>query len=153
MEYNRNTLKMWMEQVRDLRHCAHLDTDESVAIVYMGFKIELFEMTGYIYDVRSRDVYTPVSKKNLAMMEHLGFPLACKKIMYLSDIKRKERQRRLYTSLSTKQHSLLKEGTPGALRKYNGIESRRKYELSLYFFYAKRCERLKAELKTKGLIN
>lgn len=143
MEYNRKTLEKWFHETQGLPGVARIDVPGSRAIIYKGFKIELFDTIGYIYDVRFRDVYSPVSKKNLHLMEELGFPLACMKIMYTRDVERLRRQKRILSTLSTQQLRLHSKGTPGAFRKARGIETRKQLELEYYYMYLRRSEMLK----------
>lgn len=151
MEYNRKTLEKWFNEAQSLPGAVRIDTDSSVSIIFKGFKIELFENIGYIYDVRFRDLYSPVSKKNLHLMEEIGFFLACVKIMYKRDLDRLKRQKRILSTLSTQQIRLKSTGTSGAMRQYRGIESRKALELKYYYAYLRRSKRLEQILQERKI--
>ena len=143
MEYDRKTLLKWFDQVDALIESARVDGLESKAVIYRGFKIEIFDTSAYLFDVRHRDLYTPVSKKNLKLMEKLGFVMACNKISLERNQQQIERSKRLMATMATKQKRLKSKDTPGSRRQYNGIENKRQQLMQDFFTYTQRVESLK----------
>ena len=146
MTYDREKIRQWFLEIENHPNAARVDTLESAGVIYKGFKLEVFEEIGCIFDVRHRDIYSPVSKKNLRLMELMGFEYACDKIMYERDVQREQKSLRILSRLERKMDMLIREDPVKNKRRINGVKKDKLRIHRDYLMYVTRGRELKQKL-------
>lgn len=146
MVYERELIEEWFVEVMNHPESARLNTDESIAVIYKGFKLEIYSDIACIFDVRFRDLYSPVSKKNCNLFKRVGFERGCDTIQYHRDLQRIERSKRRISQIETKKMRLEKQNEPKNRRTINGLESKKGNILQDYYMYVSRSFHLKKKL-------
>ena len=146
MTYDREKIRQWFLEIENHPNAARVDTLESAGVIYKGFKLEVFEEIGCIFDVRHRDIYSPVSKKNLRLMELMGFEYACDKIMYERDVQREQKSLRILSRLERKMDMLIREDPVKNKRRINGVKKDKLRIHRDYLMYVTRGRELKQNL-------
>jgi hypothetical protein len=147
MIYDREKIGIWFAEAVNHPNVARLDTEDSVALIYRGFKLEIFEEIGVIYDVRHRNLYSDVSKKNLRLMNEVGFIKACDLIMYERDLSRIKSSMRRLSYLENKKLRLERANPIKNKRRINGVKSKQEEVQSNYFLYVSRSRQLAQKLE------
>lgn len=145
--YNKEKIQEWFEEVKDHPEAARLDGEDTRAVIYKGFKLEVLDNVAFIFDARFRDLYSSVSKKNLRLMENLGFERACDTIQYHRSLQRMERYKRKLSKMETNQLRLGKTNKKSSQRKINGLQKKKEQALQEYYTLVNLSQNLKRKLE------
>jgi hypothetical protein len=153
MEYDIELLSRWFESVDGYPGSGRVDGLGYIAVIYHGFKIELWESgEGYLYDIRWKDIYDEVFKEDLAMFIDHGFVLGADLICYKRSLSQMKRHLRIMSKLLDRQKRLKSLDTKGSRRSYNGIQNVLDRMDREYSVFQNKSERLKEKLVINSLI-